>query len=170
LAIYSRAAARAWRIGTHISDKADSALIAELDAFVKPLCELHRPGGSEVELARGLLLQSRGDKRRRRRPPDLLALDFTDCKRGRFAGCDNRARLGLGELVRLIVDALVFVAVEPGLERRRIAGLQTGVERPVLLGAECLPLDLALDDYPQRHRLHPAGADPALDLIPEQRA
>src|SRR5208282_2389911 len=44
-----------------------------------------------------------------------------------------------------------------------------GVERPVLFGAKCLALALAIDDDPQRNRLHAPGADPALDLVPQQR-
>ena len=87
-----------------------------------------------------------------------------------LAGGDDLARLGLGQLVGLVVDALVVVAVEAGLERRRILALQARVEGPVLLGAERLALLLALDDYPQRHRLHASGADAALDLVPQQRA
>src|SRR5260370_32824244 len=62
------------------------------------------------------------------------------------------------------------MAVKAGLERGRIAGLQARIERPVLFRAKCLALLLALDDYPQRHRLDPSGADSALDLVPQQRA
>ena len=91
-------------------------------------------------------------------------------KRLVLAGGDNRARLGLGQLVGLVVDPLPLMAVEPGLERRRIVGFELRVERPVFLGAERLALLLALDDDPQRDRLHPSGADAALDLLPEQRA
>ncbi len=55
------------------------------------------------------------------------------------------------------------MAVEAGLERGRIASLQARIERPVLFRAKCLALLLALDDYPQRHRLDPSGADSTLD-------
>ena len=51
-----------------------------------------------------------------------------------------------------------------------LLGREIGVEGPVLLGAESLALLFALDDDPQRHRLHASGADAALDLLPEQRA
>ncbi len=85
-------------------------------------------------------------------------------------GRDDLAGLRLGQLVRLVVDAVVFVAVEPRLERRRILSSEARVEGPVFFGAECLALALAVDDYPERHRLHAPGADSALDLVPQQRA
>ncbi len=84
-------------------------------------------------------------------------------------GRHDRAGLGLGQLVGFVVDAVVFVAVEPRLERRRILACKAGVERPVLFGAECLALAFAIHDYPQRNRLHAPGADSALDLVPQQR-
>ena len=93
-----------------------------------------------------------------------------DRERRLLDGRDDLARLRFGQLVRLVVDAVVFVAVEPRLERRRILSREARVEGPVLFGAECLALALAVDDYPERNRLHPPGADSALDLVPQQRA
>ena len=87
-----------------------------------------------------------------------------------LAGGDDRARLGLGQFVGLVVDPLVAMAVKAGLERGRIAGLQARIEGPVFLRAKRLALLLALDDYPKRYRLDPPGADSTLDLVPEQRA
>ena len=101
---------------------------------------------------------------------DFLALDALYGERRLFDRRDDLFRTRLGQLVRLIVDAIVFVTVEPRLERRWILRCQAGVEGPVLFGAEGLALALAVDDYPERHRLHPAGADAALDLVPQQRA
>ena len=157
------------RVGAHISDKADRALVAQLDALVQALRDPHRARGREVELARGLLLQARSDERRRRRAPHLLALDLADDEGLLLAGGDDLARLGLGQLVGLVIDTLVAMAVEAGLERGRIACLQTRVERPVFFGPKRLTFLLALDDYPQRHRLDPSGADSALDLVPQER-
>jgi hypothetical protein len=69
-----------------------------------------------------------------------------------------------------VVDPIVFVTVEPRLERRRIFSTEARVEGPVFLGAERLALALAIDDYPERHRLHAPRADSALDLVPQKRA
>src|ERR1700693_5034973 len=66
-------------------------------------------------------------------------------------------------------DALVAMAVEACLKWRRISGLQARIECPVFLRAKRLTLLLALDDYPERHRLDPPGADSALDLVPQKR-
>ena len=158
------------RIGTHISDKTGRARIAQLDAFVQALGDLHRARGREVQLARRLLLQARSNKRRRRAALDLLALDALDGERQLLAGRYHLTGFLFGKLVVLVVDALAGVAKELGLELRRILALQQGIEGPVLLGAEGLALLLALDDYPQRDRLDASGADAAFDLIPENRA
>src|SRR5208283_5391656 len=101
---------------------------------------------------------------------DFLALDALDGERRRFDRGDDLFGARLGQFVRLIVDAVVLVAVEPRLERRRILGCQARVEGPVLFGAEGLALALAVDDYPERDRLHAARADAALDLVPQQGA
>ena len=158
------------RIGAHISDKADRALLAKLDALIQLLRYLHRAPRLIVQLARRLLLQARRDERRSRAAADFLALDALYGERRRFDRRDDLFRARLGQLVRLIVDAVVFVTVEPRLERRWILRSQAGVEGPVLFGAEGLALALAVDDYPERNRLHPAGADAALDLVPQQWA
>src|SRR5580704_17820874 len=158
------------RIGAHISDKADRALLAKLDALVQLLRDLHRAARLIVQLARRLLLQARRDERRSGAAADFLALDALYRERRRFDRRDDLFGARLGQLVRLVVDAVVFVTVEPRLERRRILGRQTGVEGPVLFGAEGLALAFAVDDYPERNRLNPAGADAALDLVPQQRA
>ncbi len=164
-----RLVGNARRVGAHISDKADRALLAKLDALVQLLRDLHRAPRLKVELARGLLLEPRSDERGRRTAADFLALDAFDFEGRSLDGRHDRARLSLGQLVRFVVDAIVFVTVEPRLERRRIFSSEAGVERPVLFGAECLALAFAIDDYPQRNRLHASGADPALDLVPQQR-
>ena len=41
--------------------------------------------------------------------------------------------------------------------------------RPVLLGDEGVDLGLAVADHLQGHRLHAAGREPLLDLLPEER-
>src|SRR5271155_3047829 len=127
------------RVGAHISDKADRAFLAKLDALVQLLRDLHRAPRLVVQLARGLLLQARRDERGRRRAAGFLALDAFDLEWRSLDGRDNFPRLRFGQLVRLVVDTLVFITVEPRLERRRILSGEAGVEGPVFLGPECLP-------------------------------
>ena len=69
----------AHRVGAHVGDETDRALVAELDALVELLGQHHRLLGREVELAARVLLQRGGDERRgagfRRRSPRVT--DFT---------------------------------------------------------------------------------------------
>jgi hypothetical protein len=65
---------------------------------------------------------------------------------------------------------------QPGRERARVAravvplaGVEPGLEVPVVRGAERHPLPLAVDDEAGRHRLHPAGRQPAHHLLPQHR-
>ena len=46
------------RVGAHVGDEADRALVAELDALVEPLRDAHRARRLIAELARRLLLQA----------------------------------------------------------------------------------------------------------------
>ena len=64
-------------VGTHISDEADG-FAADVDAFIKLLRDLHRALGAEAELARGFLLQRRGDERRGRVAFVRLGFDAVD--------------------------------------------------------------------------------------------
>src|SRR5262249_40123917 len=145
----------AYRVRSHVSDKADRSLIAQLDTFVEPLRDSHRARGLEVELARGFLLQARGDEGGRGAAAHFLALDGTNDERRLLDRADNLAGLPLRQLISLVVDALVFPAEQTRLEGGRICRLQTRIERPVLLGAERFAFALALHDYPQRDRLDP---------------
>src|SRR5208337_3275184 len=107
-----RLVGNARRVGAHISDKADRALLAKLDALVQLLRDLHRASRLVVQLARRLLLQARRDERRGWAAADFLALDAFYGERRRFDRRDDLFRTRLGQLVRLIVDAVVFVTVE----------------------------------------------------------
>src|SRR5215472_6631569 len=158
------------RVGSHVSDETDRSLIAQLDTFIEPLRDSHRARRLEVELARCFLLEARGDEGGCRAAAHFLALDGTNDERRLFDRADNLAGLRLRQLVGLVVDALVFPAEQTRLEGRRIGRLQTCIERPVLFGAECFTFALALDDYPERDRLHPPRAESSFHLVPEQRA
>jgi hypothetical protein len=94
------------RVGTHVGDQADRAA-ADVDALVELLRGAHGALRGEAELARGLLLQRRGDERRRRVALALLALDRARaaCRRRPASGpasTSPRARLvGDAELLDL---------------------------------------------------------------------
>ena len=64
-------------VGSHIGDQADG-VAADLDAFIEALRDLHGALGGEAQLARGFLLQGRGDEGRRGIALDRLALDAAD--------------------------------------------------------------------------------------------
>ena len=161
---------QAHRVGTHIGDQADRALVAERDALVELLRDLHRTARGEAELARGFLLQRRRRERRRRTPLALLAGDIGDVKRALRRGLDARARrlggvaVGDGELLELL-------PVEAGQARgEALRGMRAfGLDAPVLAGDEGFDLLLALDDHAQRRALHAARGQTALDLAPQHR-
>src|SRR5262249_34483882 len=77
------------RVSAHISNESDGTLVAQLDALVELLRNLHGARGRVIQFARSLLLQTRGDEWRSGAAANLLALDFADDK-GRFlAGSDD---------------------------------------------------------------------------------
>src|SRR5271163_3850557 len=90
------------RIGAHISDEADRALLAKLDALVQLLRDLHRAPRLIVQLARRLLLQAPRDRDPRSGlgRPILLALSIT---LGLFKGTYRtyRSRMYVTDLKRL---------------------------------------------------------------------
>ena len=61
-------------VGTHIGDQA-CGLAADIDAFIKPLRNLHCPACRETELSGRFLLKRRGGERRLRVFPNALCLD-----------------------------------------------------------------------------------------------
>ena len=65
-------------IGPHIGDETHGAFVAQLDAFIELLRELHGSPRLKTQLSRRLLLQLAGDERRRRITAALLFLDFAD--------------------------------------------------------------------------------------------
>src|SRR6185369_14162050 len=135
------------------------------------LRDSHRPARDEAELARRLLLQARGDERRGREAPALLALDLLDPPGGAAQAVDECARRLAGlDMERGRIELLVADADQSRRERRRLAAVELGGDRPVLDFLERLDLPLTLADDPHRHRLHPAGGKAAAHLLPEQRA
>ena len=111
--------------------------------------------GREAQLARRLLLKSRGRERRRR-----IAR-----QRPRFHRRDSEAPgfdRGLGGVRRAPVadaEAVDLLAAEAGQARRELGAvrLRGGGDAPIFLRLEQLDLAFAIDDQPQRNGLNAAG-------------
>ena len=173
-------------IRAHVGDQADRPL-PEVDALVQLLCDPHRPGGGEPELAHGLLLQGRGGERRGGIAVALLFLDRGDEQLstvGRleifpgvagillFTGPPLEFRPGLGGILLVVEIELLELAVPVAFQFRGeglAVLLAVRLEGPVLAGHEFLDLVLALADQPQGRALHPPGRQAGLDLPPQQR-
>ena len=121
--------------------------------LVQALRGLHRAPRREAELARGLLLESRGRERRRGiaplRPP-LDALDREHAVRGREDRAFDLARIALvrdaeARLLRVRLDLLTAVFGEPCGEARRVLR-GVGLDGPVFLAYELRDLRFALAD------------------------
>ena len=156
-----------YAIGAHIGDQADR-LAADIDAFIEALGNAHGGGGADTKLARGLLLQGRGDEGRRRVAPHLAAVDR---RHGEGAALDLTLGL-LGPRLGVEIELVELAAVEmgeAGLQGLFLGGAEEGVDRPVFAALEDLDLGLALADQAQRHRLHAAGRAAARQLAPQHR-
>ena len=116
-------------VGAHVGDEAGRA-VADVDALVEPLGDLHRARRREAELARGLLLQGRGGEGRIGVALDRLRFD----RRDREARLLQRAleRFGLGARADVKpADLLAVRADETGSEGRLRLGQQMGDDRPI---------------------------------------
>ena len=153
------------RIGPHIGNQPDRAFLADFQPFVEILRHPHGPGGGEAQLVERFLLQGAGDKRRLGVALLLLLLDVGDHEGLRLQGLGDALRL----LLRPERGILVADALKPRGERLTRCGLQRRLNRPILLRGEGLDLLFAIDDQPQRDRLHAAGGQPPPHLLPQQR-
>ncbi len=142
-------------VSAHIGDEADS-LAVERDALVKSLCDPHRMGGREAELAACLLLQRGGREGRIGIAPGGPRLHGLYREGRRLQRLLEGFRFGAGANVEPL-DLLAVGADQPGLERLGPRRRQRRDQRPVFTGDEFLDLQLAVADEPQCDRLHPAG-------------
>ena len=163
------------RVGSHVGDQPDRALARQVHSFIEALREGHRLPGAEPELAGRLLLQGGGLERGPRPLLAFLALHLGHAVVGLAEPLDVRRGLGLGGqqhalLVGRARDPSLGHAHEPGEERTILAPRrEAGIDAPVLDRGEVADLALALDDHPQRDRLHAPGREPRLDPPPQQR-
>ena len=158
-------------IGTHIGNQADQALGTKRHTFVQTLGQAHGAAGAETKLARGFLLQGRGDERRRRFALALLAHHFGDLQCA-IAGAHQfrtrsfrRGAIAEGELL----DLLTVVTQQARIECLRGMGTLRS-DRPVFLRLEGFDLFLTLADQAQSRRLHATGGKTGLHLAPQHRA
>src|SRR5580704_7076869 len=152
-------------IGAHVGDERDGAFFAKLDTFIEFLRERHRALGSVAEAVVGGLLQL-GSCERWRRIALLFPLrDRGDLPLGSGDGGNNFVRgLLIGDF-----DVFALVFKKLGFEERRLAGIEHGVDRPILLRQESADFLLAFDDQAQSHRLNAASGKATANFIPKKR-
>src|SRR5271166_5103047 len=152
------------RIGTHVGNESDRAFVAEVDAFVEALRQDHGTLNAEAQLARGVLLELAGSERRCRAAAALALVNRAHAPVGVLQG-------GLQFGGFFAIRNRGFLATNADKTRRKcrwLGGLQVRVKSPILFLNEHLDFAFALDDEPQRNRLHAAGGEPAADLVPQQ--
>ncbi len=153
-------------VGPHIGDEAHRPFVPQVDAFIEPLGQGHGFLGSKPELAVGLHLQAAGDERRRGIALLRLLVDLGHPEFGGFQVVQD-----LFHLPGVIgLDGLGAMFQQVGQEPRRFFAGQAGVQGPVLIGHEGLDGPLPVAHQAQGYGLHPAGAEPRLDFLPEQGA
>ena len=151
-------------VGAHIGDEAGRA-VADVDAFVEALGDLHGARRRKAELARGLLLQGRGGEGRIGVALDRLRFDRGDREpRSLQVGLE-----GFGLRARADVqtaDLLAVGADETGGEGRVRLRPQMRNDRPIFARHESLDLDLPVADDAQGDRLHAPGRARSGQLSP----
>ncbi len=151
---------------SQIGDDADRPLPFQLHALVELLCQAHRLLRREIERLARLLLQCRCGERQRCLLDALALLDILHFKAGTLEIFQDFVHLLLGRDLCLFVSHAIVL----GNQRLFFAlDLERRVERPVLFRDKCIDLILPVTDDAQRHRLHPARAQPSLDLCPQKR-
>ncbi len=154
-------------VGAHIGDEAGRA-VADVDAFVQALCDLHGARRRKTQLARRLLLQGGRGERRIGVAPDRLRFDSRDREQRLLER--GLERFGLG--ARADVEARDLLAVradQAGGEGRIRFRSQMGDDRPVFARDELFDLELPVADDAQSDRLHPPRRARARQLAPQHR-
>ena len=141
------------------------ALAAKFDAFIQALREHHRALGREAQAVVTSLLELRSGERRRREAALFFLRDTDDLPDGVFDRRENALRFGFVrnfEVFTLVLDQLRF-------KRRRLAGGQERMHRPIFFRDEGADFLLALDDEAQRDGLDASGGKAAANFVPKQR-
>src|SRR5205814_7709574 len=106
------------------------------------------------------------DERRSRIALPFLRRHRSHGPRGALEIGENRLRLLLGRDANGVAALLDQLRIEFG----RLRPTEPREQVPVLFWNELFDFPLAVGDELQRDRLHAPGAQPAADLVPEQRA
>ena len=153
----------AGRIGSHVSNEADQSLVAKLDAFIQTLRNHHGALYAEAELARGILLQLAGRKRRSGIAPALFLFRGPYSPIGIFKSEPDFFRvLAVGDF-----NFLFALPEKACVERGRLRGRQIGVDRPIFFFLEGLDLAFAIHDQTQRNRLHASSGKSPANFVPQ---
>jgi len=132
------------------------------------LRDSHRPARDEAELARRLLLQARGDERRRRKAPALLAFDAVDHP-ARIAQASDQLvekTKGLEATQQESIDQLQVVQDQLQTVRRLLASQQTDTKK---LSEQVGRLTEAIDGLRQSFASTRAS-EAAADSAPRKRS
>ena len=151
----------AGRVGSHVGDETHGAFTRQLDALVELLRDHHRLLDREARR----LLQLAGDERRNRALLAFLGRDRRDGPVRLLQVLEDGVRFGFVP----DLDVRAVLLEELGVELRRHRPGQPRGQVPILLGDERADLAFAIDDDLEGDRLHPAGAQAATDLVPEDR-
>ena len=154
----------AQRVGTHVGDKAYTALALDVHALIELLGDGHGSPGSHAQLAGGLLLQRGGGERRRGGALLVRPLHALDGEDSVFRLPDHGVHLRLGAELRLLP---VLPVVAGG--KSRLPGIpsqELRVQGPVLLRLEGLDLPVPVVHHPGGNGLHPSSGKAPLDLLP----
>ena len=151
-------------IGTHISNETDRTFFAQFHTLIKALRDHHGAFDAEAQLARGVLLQFAGGKRRSGIAPALFAIDCPDQPVGLFQSSADFICF----LTVVNFDLLFALAKKTGVECRRLGPCKVSINGPIFLLLEGFDFPLAFDNEPQRNGLDPARGQSATDLVPQQ--
>ncbi len=131
----------------------------------------HRPLRRHREARRRVLLELRGDVRRRRLLATLLLRDLVDHEFRLLQVLDDAVRVFLrleGRPRADLLEPLAVPADERRGEARSIGRLERCLDEPVVDRNERLDLLLAIDDQPKRRGLHATRREPEGELAPEK--
>ena len=154
-------------IRPHIGDQPDG-ISANFHTLIELLREAHRLLRGKPQLSARFLLQSRGNKRRRRVPPRPFLLHLGHSKLGRQHRRLRRQRLGLVIEIKLI-QLLARVMRQPGREGGATRRRHRRLHRPIFPRPKNLDFGFPLANQPQRDRLHPPRGPAPRQLAPQHR-
>ena len=157
----------AQRVGTHVGDKAHTALALDVHALVELLGDGHGPPGGHAQLAGGLLLQGGGGEGRRGGALLVRPLHALDGEDAVLRLPDHGVHLRLRAELRFLAVLPVVAGGKgrlPGLPAQKLR-----VQGPVLLRLEGVDLPVPVVHHPGGDGLHPSGGEAPLDLLPHHR-